>query len=154
MQQDIARHQALVHWQARKYGWSGAEYNELISSGMMGLAIANDRFDPTRGVKFSTYATWWVRSYIQKHIRHHIKENHQSLDVEDQNGRSGLEKVVANEVYQANLTKLTAQVLATLPHNEAVVIGHRYGINILIQKARDEIVIDVRQALHKFRKDV
>ncbi len=152
--QDVAKHQALVHWQARKYGWSGAEYDELISAGMMGLAIANDRFDPTRGVKFSTYATWWVRSHIQKHIRHHIKENHQSLDVEDQNGRTGLEKVASKEASQANLTQLTAQVLASLPHREAAIIGRRFGLDVPIKKTRREIVIDVRQELHAFKRSV
>ena len=152
--QDVAKHQALVHWQARKYGWSGAEYDELISAGMMGLAVANDRFDPTRGVKFSTYATWWVRSHIQKHIRHHIKENHQSLDAEDRNGRTGLEKVASEEGHSADLTKLTAQVLAALPRREAVIIGRRFGLDVPIKNRRSEIVIDVRKAMRKFRKDV
>jgi len=152
--QDVAKHQALVHWQARKYGWSGAEYDELISAGMMGLAVANDRFDPERGVKFSTYATWWVRSYIQKHIRHHIKENHQSLDAEDRNGRTGLEKVVSEEDHSADLTKLTAQVLAALPHREAAIIGRRFGLDVPIKNRRSEIVIEVRQELHSFKRDV
>jgi RNA polymerase sigma factor (sigma-70 family) len=152
--QDVAKHQALIHWQARKYGWSGAEYDELISAGMMGMAVANDRFDPTRGVKFSTYATWWIRSHIQKHIRHHIKENHQSLDVEDHNGRTGLEKVASEETHQANLTQLTAQVLASLPHREAAIIGRRFGLDVPVKNRRSEIVIDARQTLHKLRKDV
>jgi len=152
--QDVSKHQALVHWQARKYGWSGAEYDELISAGMMGLAVANDRFDPERGVKFSTYATWWVRSHIQKHIRHHIKENHQSLDVEDKNGRTGLEKVASEVAPSDDLTQISTRVLASLPHREAAIIGRRFGLDVQIKNSRREILIDVRQAIRSFKKGV
>lgn len=41
---------------------------DLTAEGLMGLARAVQRFDPARGVKLITYATWWIRQYIQRAI--------------------------------------------------------------------------------------
>jgi len=49
---------------AKKYSRSGYPLHELINEGNMGLIEAASRFDPTRGVRFITYASWWVRQAI------------------------------------------------------------------------------------------
>ena len=41
---------------------------DLIQEGNVGLMKAVKNFDPFRGVRLSTYATWWIKSYILKHI--------------------------------------------------------------------------------------
>jgi len=43
--------------------------DDLVAEGTLGLAKAVDRFEPDRGFRFSTYATWWVRQAIQRAIR-------------------------------------------------------------------------------------
>jgi RNA polymerase primary sigma factor/RNA polymerase nonessential primary-like sigma factor len=49
-----------VAWVARRYRASGVPRDDLVSEGMIGLLTAVDRFDTTRGVRFGTYARWWV----------------------------------------------------------------------------------------------
>lgn len=49
---------------AKKYARSGYPIHELINEGNLGLIEAVNRFDPERGVRFVTYAGWWVRQAI------------------------------------------------------------------------------------------
>jgi RNA polymerase primary sigma factor len=51
----------LVHAVAREYRGRGVQFEDLVQEGTVGLVRAVDRFDPRRGVKFSTYAVWWIR---------------------------------------------------------------------------------------------
>lgn len=56
---------------AKKYARSGYPIHELINEGNMGLLEAASRFDPERGVRFITYAGWWIRQAILAAIAHH-----------------------------------------------------------------------------------
>lgn len=51
---------------AKKYSNFGMEFEDLVSEGNQGLLKAAQRFDPARGVKFSTYAAWWIKQTICK----------------------------------------------------------------------------------------
>lgn len=53
---------------AKKYLASGIPLSDLVSEGNLGLMEAVSKFDPTRGFRFSTYATWWVRQSIQRAV--------------------------------------------------------------------------------------
>jgi RNA polymerase primary sigma factor len=55
---------------AKKYARSGYPLHELINEGNMGLIEAASRFDPSKGVRFITYASWWVRQAILAAIAH------------------------------------------------------------------------------------
>jgi RNA polymerase primary sigma factor len=56
---------------AKKYQNRGADFEDLIQESNIGLMKAVDRFDHTKGFKFSTYACWWIRQAVLKHIGNH-----------------------------------------------------------------------------------
>ncbi|RZI58894.1 MAG: sigma-70 family RNA polymerase sigma factor, partial [Zymomonas sp.] len=58
-------HMRLVISMASKFRHFGLSMNDLIQEGHVGLLEAAARFEPEREVRFSTYATWWIRASIQ-----------------------------------------------------------------------------------------
>jgi RNA polymerase primary sigma factor len=58
----------LVHAVARSHRGGGAPFADLVQAGTVGLVRAVERFDHRRGLKFSTYAVWWIRHSILEAI--------------------------------------------------------------------------------------
>lgn len=53
---------------AARFKRYGAPMNELIQEAGLGLMKAADKFDPDRGVRFSTYAVWWIKASVQDYV--------------------------------------------------------------------------------------
>jgi RNA polymerase sigma-32 factor len=64
----IRCHIRLAISAATRFRYYGLPMGDLIQEGNIGLMQAAARFDPDRGVRFSTYATWWVRAAMQNYI--------------------------------------------------------------------------------------
>jgi len=58
---------------ARRYRNRGLTLLDMIEEGNIGLMRAVDKYDPERGFRFSTYATWWVRQSIERAIMNHAR---------------------------------------------------------------------------------
>ncbi len=64
----IERNLRLVVSLARRYTNRGVALPDLIEEGNLGLIHALEKFDPERGFRFSTYATWWIRQSIERAV--------------------------------------------------------------------------------------
>src|ERR1700761_2961283 len=65
----------LVVSLAMRYSGQGMPFLELVMEGQRGLALAVEKFDHTKGYRFSTYATWWIRQAILREIGHQNSGN-------------------------------------------------------------------------------
>jgi RNA polymerase sigma-32 factor len=64
----ITAYMRLAISMAGKFRRYGAPMNDLIQEASLGLMKAADKFDPDRGVRFSTYAVWWIKASIQDYV--------------------------------------------------------------------------------------
>ncbi|MFZ5962295.1 RNA polymerase factor sigma-32 [Thalassococcus sp. BH17M4-6] len=64
----ITAYMRLAISMASKFKRYGAPMNDLIQEAGLGLMKAADKFDPDRGVRFSTYAVWWIKASIQDYV--------------------------------------------------------------------------------------
>jgi RNA polymerase sigma-32 factor len=64
----ITAYMRLAISMAARFRRYGAPMNDLIQEASLGLMKAADKFDPDRGVRFSTYAVWWIKAGIQDYV--------------------------------------------------------------------------------------
>ena len=79
----VAAHAGLARSLARRFANRGESLDDLVQVAMLGLLKAVDRFDPERGVQFSTYATSTISGEIKRHFRDHRWGLHVTRSVQE-----------------------------------------------------------------------
>lgn len=72
-QQMVQSNMRLVVSIARKYSNVGVNLQDLVQEGSLGLSRAAEKFEPSKGFKFSTYASWWIQQAVFRSIAYHSR---------------------------------------------------------------------------------
>jgi RNA polymerase primary sigma factor len=134
-QEKLARHNVrFVVSVAKKFQNRGVPLMDLIGEGNLGLMTAARKFDPDRGVKFISYAVWWIRQAIQAALARHARPVRVPLNRTADLNRLGRTTTLLNErlgraptteelVAATGLTRDAVRALSAL-HVEAVRLDH------------------------------
>jgi RNA polymerase primary sigma factor len=134
-QEELARHNVrFVVSVAKKFQNRGVSLMDLIGEGNLGLMTAARKFDPDRGVKFISYAVWWIRQAIQAALARHGRPVRVPLNRTADLNRLGRTTTLLNErlgrvptteelVTATGLTRDAVRALSAL-HVEAVRLDH------------------------------
>lgn len=91
---------------ARRYHGVGVNVQDLVQEGSLGLSRAAEKFDPTKGFKFSTYASWWIQQAVFRSIAYHSRTIRLPVHVHN----------LLNKVNRAR--RIMQQELGRMPSNE------------------------------------
>lgn len=119
---------------AKQYQHRGVSLLDLIEEGNLGLVRAAERFDQARGVKFISYAVWWIRQRILRSLADHDHDDALSLDAPlGADAAGNLLDAVADDGYaaaaDADLASSLHDAMGVLRGREAEVLAMYFGLN-------------------------
>lgn len=149
---------------AKAYRKSGVPFQDLISAGNIGLIKAAERFDYKKGVKFISYAVWWIRVSIQECIasftkpgisEYSLEETCPYDDYEDSCGESFDD--IDNEFESTIVDKCTRNtavddLLSTLKKREAKILTMYFGLYGNDEMTLDEIGKEMNLTMERVRQ--
>ena len=135
---------------AKQYRKSGVPFSDLISEGNIGLIKAAEKFDETKGVKFISYAVWWIRNSIQECINRYlgnVEEVNAEAHVFDNCKKAEYDysSKIVNEEFEEELTNLQsreatiAELMKTLKKREIRILSLYFGLYDGKEMTLDEI---------------
>jgi len=147
----ITAYMRLAISMAAKFKRYGAPMNDLIQEASVGLMKAADKFDPDRGVRFSTYAVWWIKASIQDYVmrnwsmvRTGSTSSQKSLFFNLRRVQARLEREAAAEGRKLEghvMRRLIAQEVGVPEHDVEMMEGRLSGSDFslnMTQSAEDE----------------
>ena len=135
---------------AKQYRKSGVPFSDLISEGNIGLIKAAEKFDETKGVKFISYAVWWIRNSIQECINRYlgnVEEVNAEAHVFDNCKKAEYDysSEIVNEEFEEELTNLQSreatisELMKTLKKREIRILSLYFGLYDGKEMTLDEI---------------
>ncbi|MBP3749079.1 MAG: sigma-70 family RNA polymerase sigma factor [Ruminobacter sp.] len=137
----------LVMYEARKFNKDDDTFNDLTQYGILGLIRAIEKFDYTMGFKLSTYATCWIRQYMNRALNNDFKSirlpankeekikkiKRFSIDFYKKNGRDPKNSEISEaiKIPVAEVAKLKFYSIPTVSLNESV--NHENGDDLFIE---------------------
>jgi len=118
---------------ARRYHGVGVNVQDLVQEGSLGLARAAEKFDPKKGFKFSTYASWWIQQAVFRSIAYHSRTIRLPVHVHN----------LLNKVRRAR--HILQQELGRMPTNEEMADEMDMSIekyNKMIRSTRNAISLE------------
>ena len=88
----ISANLRLVVYVAKRFMGRGLALSDLIEEGNLGLIRAAEKFQPQRGFRFSTYATWWIRQAVQRGLANHAATVRLPVHIAEALGRLARER--------------------------------------------------------------
>jgi RNA polymerase primary sigma factor len=102
----------LVVYVAKRFMGRGLSLSDLIEEGNLGLIRAAEKFEPARGFRFSTYATWWIRQAVQRGLANHASTVRLPVHVAEAVGR--LSRVRERLTHKLGREALESELAAAL----------------------------------------
>ena len=146
----------LSFWRAKKWQNRGVPYEDLVQEGVFGLERAAQKFNPERGVAFSTYATTWIDHFMQRSISQQdivpyiIRRRRQKAEELRDSGKTPAEIAVILECKETDVIEAleSSNVLASLDDESAL-----YDRIAAPEPGEGETVFRVRDALDRLPTD-
>lgn len=133
----------LAFFHAKKYLYSGEPLDDLAQEGNIGLLKAVDRYDWRRGFRFSTYATWWIRQQIGRHVANKTRTIRVPVHVHEKIQR--MERMA--QTFEASAGRAPTPdelaVLMEIPHHKLIEL-QRYVLELVcIDESRIDDMIPI-----------